>query len=115
MSNFGCPVRIKFLPSLAFSIARWRTTTDKAIKPLGKNWAQAFARRHSELKARRVRTLDWNRYDNNIYDKVTHWFEVIKKELCKPDIVPCNVYNMDETEVMISMLGSVKVLVGKDD
>ncbi|EGP82458.1 uncharacterized protein MYCGRDRAFT_51668, partial [Zymoseptoria tritici IPO323] len=26
-----------------------------------------------------------------------------------------NVYNMDETGVMLSMLGSVKVLIGKDD
>jgi hypothetical protein len=26
-----------------------------------------------------------------------------------------NVYNMDETSVMLSVLGTVKVLVGKDD
>ena len=26
-----------------------------------------------------------------------------------------NVYNMDETDVMLSMLGSLKVLVGRDD
>ena len=26
-----------------------------------------------------------------------------------------NIYNMDETDIMLSMLGSVKVLVGKDD
>ena len=39
MSDFGNPVRIKFLPSLAFSIARQRSTTNKAIKPSGKNWA----------------------------------------------------------------------------
>lgn len=32
-------VRIKFLPSLAFSIVRQRFTTSKAIKPPGKNWA----------------------------------------------------------------------------
>jgi hypothetical protein len=32
-----------------------------------------------------------------------------------PAILPENVYNMDETGVMLSMLGSVKVLVGKDD
>jgi hypothetical protein len=44
-----------------------------------------------------------------------HWFEVIGKELRHPAIVPENVYNMDETGVMLSMLGSVKVLVGKDD
>ena len=39
MSNLGNPVRIKFLPSLAFSIARQRFTTNKATKPLGKSWA----------------------------------------------------------------------------
>jgi hypothetical protein len=30
-------------------------------------------------------------------------------------MLPENVYNMDETGVMLSMLGSVKVLVVKDD
>jgi DDE superfamily endonuclease len=39
MSDLGNPVRIKFIPSLAFSIARQRSTTVKAIKPPGKNWA----------------------------------------------------------------------------
>jgi hypothetical protein len=47
--------------------------------------------------------------------KITHWFEVIGKVLQDPVIRPENVYNMDETGVMLSMLGSVKVLVGKDD
>jgi hypothetical protein len=32
-----------------------------------------------------------------------------------PAVLPENVYNMDETGVMLSMLGLVKVLVGKDD
>jgi hypothetical protein len=32
-----------------------------------------------------------------------------------PAILPENVYNMDETGVMLSMLDSVKVLVGRDD
>jgi TATA-box binding protein (TBP) (component of TFIID and TFIIIB) len=35
--------------------------------------------------------------------------------LYEPDILPEHVYNMDETGVMLSMLGSVKVLIGKDD
>jgi hypothetical protein len=30
-------------------------------------------------------------------------------------ILPENVYNMDKTGVLLSMLGSIKVLVGKDD
>jgi hypothetical protein len=37
MSNLGNPVQIKFIPSLAFSIACQRSTTGKAIKPLSKN------------------------------------------------------------------------------
>ncbi|KAK5110771.1 hypothetical protein LTR85_000733 [Meristemomyces frigidus] len=44
-----------------------------------------------------------------------HWFEVIGKVVRDPAILAENVYNMDETGVMLSMLGSVKVLVGKDD
>lgn len=46
---------------------------------------------------------------------MTHWFEVIEKVLQDPAVVPENVYNMDETGVMLSMLSCVKVLVSKDD
>ena len=40
---------------------------------------------------------------------------MIGKILQDPAILAENVYNMDETRVMLSMLGFVKVLVGKDD
>jgi len=113
--DLGNPVRIKFVPSLAFSIARQRFTTRKAIKPLGKNWALGFLKRHLALKSRRVRAIDWKRHENNIYDKITHWFEVISKVLQDPAILSKNVYNMDETGVMLCMFDSVKVLVSKDD
>jgi len=42
-------------------------------------------------------------------------FEVIEKVLKASDILLENVYNMDETGVMLCMLNSVKVLVSKDD
>jgi hypothetical protein len=114
MAALGSPVRIKFIPSLAFSLAR-RRSANKAIKPPNKNWPQAFARRHPEVKQRTNRAMDWKRHDNNIYGKISQWFEVIEPELRRPDIVPENVYNMDETGIMLSMLGSAKVLVSKDD
>ncbi len=50
-----------------------------------------------------------------MYDKITLWFKIIGKQLHDPVILPENVYNMDETGVMLSMLSSLKVLVGKDD
>jgi Tc5 transposase DNA-binding domain len=112
MAEFGQLVRIKHILSLAFSVARQRST-NKPPKPPGRNWARAFEKRHPELKTRRNRPLDWDRY--NIYNKVVHWFEVIGRVLQDPAILPENVYNMDETGVMLSMLGSIKVLVSKDD
>lgn len=108
-------MRIKFFPSLAFSIASQRSTTNKAIKSPGKNWAQGFEKRHPALKSRRLKPIDWTRHEINIYDKITHWFEVIGKVVQDPAILSENVYNMDETGVILCMLGSVKVLLGKDD
>jgi hypothetical protein len=116
MADLGTPVRIKYLISLAFIIARRRSTTNnEAIKPPSKNWPQGFQKRHLGLKSRRVRAIDWKRHENNIYDKIVHWFEVIAQVLQDPAILPENVYNMDETGVMLCMLGAVKVLVSKDD
>src|SRR5947207_4464912 len=46
--------------------------------------------------------------------RITHWFEVIRKEPQYPVVVPENIYNMDERGVMLSILGPAKVLVGKD-
>ena len=114
MSSLGQPVRVKYLRSLAFSIARQRSTK-KSIKRPGKNWPRAFEKRHPELQARRVRSIDWKSHGNNIYEKIVEWFDIIGQVLQDPSILPENVYNMDETGVMLSMLGSAKVLVGKND
>ena len=56
MANLGNLVQIKFLPALAFSIARQRSM-NKATKPLGKNWPRGFQKRHPALKSRRVRAM----------------------------------------------------------
>jgi hypothetical protein len=53
--------------------------------------------------------MSWERHDNSIYDKVVHWFDVIKEEFCRSDVLPENAYNMDETGIMLFKLGSVKV------
>jgi hypothetical protein len=69
MAEFGQRIRIKYIPSLAFSITRQRSTNIPS-KPRGKNWARAFEKGHAELLARRIMTLEWDRY--NIYDKVVY-------------------------------------------
>ncbi|PVH72564.1 hypothetical protein DL98DRAFT_432992, partial [Cadophora sp. DSE1049] len=41
IADLGNSVRIKYLPALALSIARQRSTS-KPTKPSGKNWPQGF-------------------------------------------------------------------------
>jgi len=43
------------------------------------------------------------------------WFDVIGQQLQNSVIVADNVYNMDETGVLLSVLHSLKVLVSRDD
>lgn len=115
LSDLGTPVRIKYVPSIAFSVARGRPEGKRPLKPPGKNWAKSLENRHSELKAKKVKALDWDRHEKHIFPKIEHWFKVIGEVLKSSDITPENVYNMDETGVMLSKLGSVKVLVGEKD
>ncbi|KAJ5904761.1 uncharacterized protein N7473_001677 [Penicillium subrubescens] len=121
LANNGYPLPVKFLRSLALVIARQRSSTFQIIdpsleiRPPGKNWPQGFYLRHPQLKARRLRAIDWKRDDRQIEEKVQHWFAVIGCELADPAILRENVYNMDETGVLLSVLNSLKVLVGKDD
>ncbi|KAF2183301.1 hypothetical protein K469DRAFT_583172, partial [Zopfia rhizophila CBS 207.26] len=69
MSNNKFPVLIKYLRSLVFVIACQRSfifqapATNETIRPPGKNWPQTFYKRHPEVKAKRVKALDWNRHD----------------------------------------------------
>jgi hypothetical protein len=72
MSDLGQPVRIKYIPTLAFVATHARPPIDRPLKPPGKNWAKAFKKRHPETAARRVTAMDWNRHDNNIANKITH-------------------------------------------
>ena len=121
LSERGYPLPVKFLRSLALVIARQRKSSStnptvyNDIKPPGKNWPQGSYKRHPELESRRIKALDWARHDCNIHKKITQWFTLIRKELQCPAILPKNVYNMDESGVILSVLNSLKVLVSKND
>ena len=113
MWRIGYPLPIKYLRSLAHVIRRQRSPN---VRPPNKNWPQAFCKRHEEeLKPRKLKALNSSRYDCHIYDKAVEWFDIIGKELDQPGILQENVYNMDETGVLLSSLNSLKVFVGRDE
>jgi hypothetical protein len=49
-----------------------------------------------------MKAMNWKRDDFYIYDKVTDWFFMIEKELLGSEALPKNIYNMDETGVLLS-------------
>ena len=67
------------------------------------------------MRARRLKPVDWKRYDSCILDKITDWFTIIPKELHVPMVLRENVYNMDETGVLLNAPTSINVLVATDD
>jgi hypothetical protein len=89
MADLGTPLRIKYIRSHAFCIARKRST-NKAVNPPGKNWVQGFKKRHSSFKSRKMKAIDWKRHEQNIYDKIIRWFEIIREVLQDPDVLPEN-------------------------
>ncbi|KAF2442677.1 hypothetical protein P171DRAFT_390487, partial [Karstenula rhodostoma CBS 690.94] len=72
MSNFGYPIRIKFIPALAHRLTLQRPRSARPRKPPHLNWTRAFRKRHPILEARIVGALDWNRHEKNIYPKSEH-------------------------------------------
>lgn len=117
MSQNGYPLAVKVLRSLALVIRRQRGKAPDAqgLSVPGKNWPQGFYKRNPQLKSRRMRAMAWDRHDHTIYPKVTEWFSIISEELARPDVLTENVYNMDETGVLLGKLGSLKVLVGSNE
>ncbi|KAF2786345.1 hypothetical protein K505DRAFT_412019 [Melanomma pulvis-pyrius CBS 109.77] len=97
----GIPDTLTAQAAYTFSATRHRPKADRLLKPPYINWVKPFERRWLEIY--------------NIYNKVVKWFKVIRLVLHKPDVLLENVYNIDKTGVMLSMLNSVKVLVSKDD
>ncbi|KAJ5963054.1 hypothetical protein N7481_013359 [Penicillium waksmanii] len=69
LADSGYPLLVKFLRSLAMVIMRQRSSIFQTrgpslkVRPPGKNWPQGFYRRHPQLRARRLRAIDWKRDD----------------------------------------------------
>jgi Tc5 transposase DNA-binding domain len=65
-------------------------------KELGKNWIYAFERRHPDLKTRWAKRGETKRASGLNSANVKGYFEDLKEVLQTEDILPKDIYNMDE-------------------
>lgn len=117
----GFPARVKDLHHYAAVFLRGRApqrrrkpSSKEQCQVPAKDWPQAFCKRHPELKVARLRALDWRRHEKNIYKKIVNWFDLMRAQLEEEGVMQENVYNMDETGVLLSVLGSSKYLVSAE-
>ena len=101
-------------PPKARRLSKWPERVSDGSLPR-KELGAGLPPAHPELKARRVKAVDWKRHDHNIYDKTQEWHSVMEKELHAPTMLQEIVYNMDETGTLLSASKSLRVLVGRDD
>jgi hypothetical protein len=81
----------------------------------GKDWPQVLNKRHPELMSPRLQATNCKRHEKYIYRRILKWFATIGPRLQELIVLKGNKYNMDDTGIMLRTLGSLKVLVGRDE
>ncbi len=66
-------------------------------KPVGKNWQTGFYFRNSNVIVERRHVLEQLRVNGASRLTLEHFFELFKEMRDLPDLLPENIYNMDET------------------
>ena len=74
-----------------------QTLNSVSVEKIGSQWIQRFIRRHPELKTVRLRKMDLGRVKDTSYVRLAKWFEDFKLVKEKYNILPENIYNMDES------------------
>ncbi|KAH6714371.1 hypothetical protein BKA61DRAFT_673667 [Leptodontidium sp. MPI-SDFR-AT-0119] len=121
MAQNGFPLLVKFARDLAAVIVRQRSSASRNRWLLVASDALGRTGPRPSLNIIPSSRLSGSRHSIGRSTTATYmikwvdWFTVIGKEINSPLILPENVYNMDETGVLLSVLNSLKVMDSQDD
>ena len=97
LSCTGHPVRHRFLRDLAIEIRKPRLEREGSPPTeLGKNWVTRFLLRHPSLKSTLAKNIEAVRKEVT-EEQLQAWFSTFKSIVNEQEILPENIYNMDET------------------
>lgn len=84
-------------------------------KKPSKNWSTRFVARHKDqLDARYLNTLDLARHEADSRASYEHYFDILSARIKEYDILPENMYNMDEKGFLIGKLQKTQRVFTKD-
>lgn len=75
----------------------------------GKNWVSRFVARHSnQLESAYLNPLDKERKKSESYSTIEAYFNLIKHKTAEYEVLPHNIYNMDEKGFILGFMQKVK-------
>ena len=81
---------------------------------VGGSWPKWFLKCHPDLKMKKMQGLEMARAKALNQFAVGEFFDMLDELIKEYDIVPENIYNMDEKDVQLSIGAKVVVLVDRD-
>jgi len=112
-ANFGFPVTPQELKHLAEQLLRQHTYNNDA--KLGRNWVATFRQRHPDLRSYYSRVMDAQRVRAGDPKVVEAYFDLLAQTIQEYNIVPENIYNMDETGFLIGQSQTRNIIVPKEN
>ena len=108
-SDHGLPLTHPQLASHANSLLEARFGSK--YQPVGKNWSDRFVKRHyNQLQMHWSKPLDSKQARAMNPHIVKHWFKLIKEFIHDKNILPHNIYGMDESGFPPSVAGWQRVV-----
>ncbi len=113
----GYPLSIEAVQQIANVLLRRRWEAQGANgqpKTVGQHWIERFYKRHNDIKAVKLRAMDTLRARSSTYNRLLEWFQIAREALSPNDIRAYNIYNMDETGVILGHIRTAKCVVATD-
>ncbi|EAQ93003.1 hypothetical protein CHGG_01238 [Chaetomium globosum CBS 148.51] len=93
------PPRLRGVEDMANHLLR-----ERDAPPVGKLWAHNFVKRQPQLRTRRTRRYDYQRAKCEDPKVIGEWFTLVQDAKAKYGIVDDDVYNFDETGLMMGII-----------
>jgi hypothetical protein len=78
---------------------------------VSKRWVPNFIKRHSALKSKLSRCLDYERALCNDPALINKWFKLVEDTIQQYGIVIADIYNFDETGFQMGTTATYKVII----
>ena len=77
---------------------------------VGKRWMERFLKRNGQLEIACSRALDNNRAKATHPGTIRRWFDLLASVITEYEILPEDIYNFDEKDVLMGMASGAKVI-----